>query len=357
MKLAFWTLAFTVRGVERAIYDYACAFEDHVQDAESFIVFPAGCAFAMDIGYHLHHDENIFKQFLHRFRNRMYAYTSTIDLESFLLKNEIEYVYVQKEGRMDAQDIGSPQIKLLTHCAFVADQPHGHKYVAVSEDVFINRSLPGLPRLVVPCIVKPLPSVPVSEVQQARQRFGIHDNDIVIGRHGGFNTFNIPFVPILLNKWMTDHPGHRLVFLFLNTKPMPELEAHNERVKYIQSTHDLYQKALFIDMCDAMLHARTDGESFGLAVAEFAQRGKIVMTYNGVALEPWYYRHHEKVLGNLGWYYSNEKELSQLLDKLNTFDIPHMIRVPRIPPSLSQFTERKVMETFINVFDLPAKMK
>ena len=44
----------------------------------------------------------------------------------------------------------------------------------------------------------------------------------------------------------------------------------------------LYQKykIKFINSCDAMLHGRSLGESFGIACGEFAIRNKPIFTYN-----------------------------------------------------------------------------
>ena len=42
--------------------------------------------------------------------------------------------------------------------------------------------------------------------------------------------------------------------------------------------HTYSEKEAFYRTCDAMLHARRDGETFGLAVAEFSVRNKPVIT-------------------------------------------------------------------------------
>ena len=59
-------------------------------------------------------------------------------------------------------------------------------------------------------------------------------------------------------------------FLFMNT---PEFYIH-PRVIYLSPETNLQKKADFILACDAMLHARSLGESFGLSVAEFLFHGK-----------------------------------------------------------------------------------
>jgi len=44
---------------------------------------------------------------------------------------------------------------------------------------------------------------------------------------------------------------------------------------------DQGEKARFFATCDIMLHARLHGETFGLAVGEFAVLGKPVITFAG----------------------------------------------------------------------------
>ena len=44
---------------------------------------------------------------------------------------------------------------------------------------------------------------------------------------------------------------------------------------------DLNYKVKFINTCDAMIHARAMGETFGLAVAEFSKKNKPVIFVSG----------------------------------------------------------------------------
>jgi len=68
-------------------------------------------------------------------------------------------------------------------------------------------------------------------------------------------------------------------------------------------------KAKFLDTCDAMLHARWHGETFGLAVAEFAVLGKPVITF-AESRE----RAHLEMLGSAGLLYRNRNELRKILE-------------------------------------------
>ena len=48
---------------------------------------------------------------------------------------------------------------------------------------------------------------------------------------------------------------------------------------------DLNKKVEFISSCDAMIHARQMGETFGAAVSEFSIKNKPVITCRGYEVE------------------------------------------------------------------------
>ena len=102
-----------------------------------------------------------------------------------------------------------------------------------------------------------------------------------------------------------------LQFLFLNTDPFTPASAS---VHYLESIVDMDAKEKFFSACDAMIHARHDGESFGLAVAEMSVRNKPVMTYLPPA-SSWSYKTHIRYLGDKGYYYSTVSELDALIDR------------------------------------------
>jgi glycosyltransferase involved in cell wall biosynthesis len=67
------------------------------------------------------------------------------------------------------------------------------------------------------------------------------------------------------------------VFVFAGT----EQWADHPRIRFIKEFHDLQVKSNFINTCDAMIHARSNGESFGLAVAEGLFHNKPVLVWEG----------------------------------------------------------------------------
>jgi hypothetical protein len=149
----------------------------------------------------------------------------------------------------------------------------------------------------------PLPAVPYM-VQLAdakddlRQALEIPAGAVVLGRHGGMTTFNLPWVTDVVRELVDRRRD--VHFVFLNT---PATVQH-PRVHYLAGTHDLVEKRLFINTCDAMLHARAEGETFGLAVAEFSVCNKPVFTWSGS-----YDQSHIEVLGAKGIYYDGPADL------------------------------------------------
>lgn len=64
-----------------------------------------------------------------------------------------------------------------------------------------------------------------------------------------------------------------VVFLFMNTQELWTREdtPPPSNILYLPMTLDEERKSAFIRTCDAMLHARRSGETFGLAIAECAR--------------------------------------------------------------------------------------
>jgi glycosyltransferase involved in cell wall biosynthesis len=149
--------------------------------------------------------------------------------------------------------------------------------------------------------------------ENLRKKLGIPSQAKVFGRHGGWDTFNIPFA----RKVVTDHARLHSEdhFVFLNTEPLRGTEKL-ANVHYLTATVDPLEKAKFLATCDALLHARWHGETFGLAVGEFAVLGKPVITFGGSRE-----RAHLEMLGNRGLTYSNAEELRQRLKKFEPGDV------------------------------------
>ena len=93
---------------------------------------------------------------------------------------------------------------------------------------------------------------------------------------------------------------------FINTEKF----INHDRVIFLENFTD--DKVLkFISTCDAMIHARYHGETFGLAIAEFSAANKPVITFKKSKD-----KEHLKILKDKAILYSNENELNKIFELL-----------------------------------------
>ena len=176
-----------------------------------------------------------------------------------------------KAGRYDGFWV--PGVFNAVHAMFPTGEFHGDAFAFVSP--WVSRVMTGRLDSFVPHWVPRL-----DFGQSLRPSLGIPEGARVFGRHGAKDTFNIPFVQRAVVQHARRCSGDH--FLFLNTEPIPG-SAYLPNIHYLPATYDATEKAAFLASCDAMLHARWHGETFGLAVAEFAVLGKPVLTFEGIS--------------------------------------------------------------------------
>ena len=145
----------------------------------------------------------------------------------------------------------------------------------------------------------------------------------VFGAYAGKTEFNINVVKEVIKETVRKDP--KTFFIFMN---IPEFDNH-PNIKFLPSSYDLIEKSKFVDTCDYMIHARSGGETFGLAISEFSLAGKPVITY-GESGE----RAHIEMLGDYGITYSNPEELKDIFEntqkylKYDDYSIPYLIFSP-----------------------------
>jgi hypothetical protein len=301
------------RGTDVALYDYARCNEELLGN-RSLILCPAQA------------DRRALQRFCERFS--VCLYRSRRDLE-WLLRG-VDLYYVQDHG--DEPPGGRarpPHGRLAVHCVFEARQPHGDVYAAISDWVAEHRGAPGTP--VVPYMVQ----VPDLD-GDLRDELGVPRDATVLGRHGGFETFDIPFVHAAVRAAALERGD--LWFLFLNTRRF----ADHPRIVHLPACIEPERKVAFVNSCDAMLHARAEGETFGLAVAEFSARNKPVITWLGSPD-----RAHIEVLGTKGLYYRDAGSLLRILRAFRPVQGDFDAFSRRFAPAV-------VMQSFARVFGVQA---
>jgi hypothetical protein len=284
MKVAFHSQLLTERGSEGAMLDYA-RLNRSVLGNESLLCLPDRPEFAAN---------PLLKKWREEFE--VIQYQGKNDLGRKLKKDRAEVLYLTKPGPFDGFLV--PGVKNCVHAQFLCDEFHGDAFAYLSQ--WMSRVMTGREDSYVPFYV---PKFETST--NFRKKLGILSGERVFGRHGGWDTFNIPFARRAVAEHATRHRTDH--FLFLNTEPIRGTEKL-KNVHYLAPTIDPEKKAQFLATCDAMLHARWHGETFGLAVGEFAALGKPVITFEGSRE-----RAHLEMLGDRALRYRNRAELEEIL--------------------------------------------
>jgi hypothetical protein len=249
LRLAFHSGHLNERGSDVALWDYA-HFSERLLGHEAIVVVPMGA------------DVSAAAKFTTRFP--VYQYGTRDDLDALLRHERIDVLYTIKYGADDG--LVARACRTVVHCAFTLAEPHGTVYAGVSEWLAgeFGHRYPWVPHVVW------LPDV----AGDLRAELGIPADALVFGRHGGRDQFNLPFAQAVVARVVDARPD--VWFVFLNTDPFC---APHPRIVHLPCTIDLERKARFVATCDAMLHARVQGETFGLAVGEFSLRNKPVLTW------------------------------------------------------------------------------
>jgi len=287
MKIIWHSNQLSFRGTEVGLYNYADA-ADRILGYTSYIACPR---------------QTSTLEALDKFKDRfeVILYSNLEELEQFARQENVDWTFWIKYGTNDGRLLKST--KNFVQAVFNVNQPHGDVYAYISEWLSLeNNNAPYLPRI-----------IHTPEVRSNYREFlNIPQDALVIGRHGGKDTFNLPWVYPAIKNALDKRAD--LYFLFLNTTPF----INHPRVTYLEPTYELERKAGFINTCDAMIHAREDGESFGQAIAEFLALDKPVITTLKCRDQ-----NHKYVLKDKGIYYNNEQELENILTTFTPTNYPY----------------------------------
>lgn len=284
MKIAFHTNHLGIAGTEVAVFDYAYHNQTLLGN-ESIIISKNNPE---------QDNPEIVKKFKKHFA--VIQYNSFSEVEKTLIDNNVDVFYVIKSGENDG--IISRSKKTVIHVVFGQTyQPHGNVYAYISE--WLSKQMffgihPWVPHMI---------NLP-DEEDNYRQKLNIPNDALVFGRYGSYYTFDIPFVKDIVIEIAQQRKD--IYFLFANTEPFGNLP----NIIYLDTIADLSEKVKFINTCDAMLHARTRGETFGIACGEFSIKNKPVITY-GFSPE----KCHLDILKDKAIVYYNFSDLRKILNE------------------------------------------
>ncbi len=326
MKIAFHSNQLGLRGSEVALYDYA-HFNEELLGNQSIIVSPRDGA----------HSPLAVEKFKARFE--VIFYDSPSELEGIVKKHAIDVFYFIKSGRDDG--LQAPGCKNVVHAVFKHYYPHGDVYAYVSR--WLAEKMSGGKSPFVPHMIS-LPEVD----GDLRSELSIPADAEVYGSYGGEDSFDVKCAVDAVLKAASD-PDSKKVFLFMNTRmkistPFQYFRLKralaSRRIIYLPGTAEAEQKVKFINTCDAMIHARVSGETFGIAIGEFAYLGKPVITYYHPRTKD---QCHYEILDKAGNYYSSRRELLRLIARK-----PHALKL--CEKYRQEFNPQSVMQRFNDVF-------
>ena len=297
MKIAFHSYQLGDRGTEICLYKYA-KYNQEILGNESVIISTSSRPTPSLDRFKNEFDTILYPEVWKNHKHNSHLKSA---LEKIVSDKKIDAFYAIKGGEDD--DFMPENCKRLAHCIFRMDEPHGDVYAGVCR--YISDKHGGVHPYVYHIIEKECPD----ENTDLRSELGIPEDAIVLGRHGGADTFNLGFVYHPIVKSLLENK--KLYFLFLNTNKF----YNHERIIHLPWTMNPQEKAQFVNTCDAMIHARFDGEIFSLATAEFSVRNKPIITWDGHS--PHYDRGHIEVFKDKAFYYKDGDELFELLKNID----------------------------------------
>ena len=292
MKIILHDNSLSLRGTSIALYDYAFYLKE---------LYNHECFIAYDIN-HGTNDQKVIQKFKQKFE--VFGYSDFTDINTFIQNTQSDIYYAIKAGEHDGKH--PLNIKTCVHAVFPcsSEHIHGDVYAFVSpwlSQHCSNNITPFVPHMV---------NLPNTN-EHYRVQLSIPNDAIVFGRYGGLETFDINFAHQVVSSILTTTTN--IYFLFCNTYKFID---HPNAI-FVNNTASLLEKVKFINTCDALLHARHRGETFGLTIAEFMSKNKPVFTYSG-SVE----KNHYLLLDNQGVLYDNSEDL---YCKIKQF-IPHSVR-------------------------------
>lgn len=293
MKILFHENELNYRGTSIALYDYA-DFNEKYLGNESLIIYDKNCK-----TNHIAGIEKFKKRF------QVFEYEDFSEVDEIIRKNNVELFYAIKNG--DNDGVISKECKTAVHSVFKHYEPHGDIYAYVSEWLsheMTNGKSPFVPHMV---------NFEQQIHDDLRTELDIPKEAKVFGYFGGAQSFNIKFAQQTAKKIASKYKDIYFIFMGVDTFVKKKWwKALPKNIIFLPANSDVIYKQKFINTCNALLHARERGETFGITVAEFALKGKPIITF-GDSPE----KAHIQELKDKGYYYHNEKELENLILESN----------------------------------------
>jgi GR25 family glycosyltransferase involved in LPS biosynthesis len=315
IKIGFHTNQLSERGTEIALFDYAY-YNEKFYNNKSIIFYKEN-----------NKENNIevinkFKQYF-----KCYGYTDFEEVNEIIEKNKINYLYSIISGEIGSCKLTNKCPNLL-HAVFTVE-PHGDKYTTVSKYLSekFNNTVDYIPHMI--NLVK--------KDGNWRDKLFIPNDAVVLGRYGGFLQFNIMYVYEAIRDIL--NIDENIYFLFANTQKFYE----HPRIIYLDKIINTDEKINFINTCDAMIHGRLEGETFGLAVGEFSMLNKPVITNLSLDCIA-----HIDILGNRCLLYNDYETVMNIFKDIRT-----QINIRQDWNAYNDYKPETVMKKFMTTYNIP----
>ena len=305
--IGFHSNQLSERETEIALYDYA-NYNEKILNNKSIIFYkgdsPNNCI-------------EIINKFSSRFT--CYSYENFNDIDNIIINENINILYNIKHGIIDDQIVKN--CPCVIHDISIS-QPYGYKYAVLHDS--INKKY-NTNTNVVPYMI----DMPECN-ENLREKLKIPSEAIVLGCYGSFMQFDLEAIKEYLNN------NNNIYFLFTNTFYFFE----NKNIIYLDKIIDKYEKAKFINTCDAIIYEISEHEIFSLSVGEFSFYNKPVITTRSSIKDI-----HLEILKEKVIIYNNKEELLNIFNTIN-------IQIKKYDDwnSYKEYTPQNVMNIFYNVF-------
>ena len=285
VKIAFHDNQLGERGTTVAVFDYAY-YNKHILGNESIIMYD---------GTDKRNVKDVIEKFRKEFKLRPYDNWSK-DADRILSEEKCDIIYMLKAGGWDGKMANPSICKTAVHCVFTAGQPHGHVYSVIAPWVSNNNNkFPFVPHMI------SLPDIK----EDMRKELNIPVDAIVLGRHGGYEQFNISFALTTIEE--IAQKNKNIYFLLVNTKKFCK---DLPNIIHLDKIVNLEKKVKFINTCDGMMWARQGGEVFSLSQGEFCSKNKPIICMDTKVSGG---RGHVHLLGDKAMWYHDSDSLKKIL--------------------------------------------
>lgn len=337
-RLLFHANQLSERGTEVALYDYAHFFET-LGFGVSYIASNRG---STTVGQ---------SKFEARFPGRVFLLDNVpgpsrdnpnpdVTFASLAADLQLDAIYTIQAGT--EFDFRMPEsltavMRFMVHGVFGSSAKSSYHAVAAISPIVADVGVPVVGHMV-------YANEPATSIVSLRKDLEIHDTTKVFCRHGGGGTFSIGFAREAVCKHARTFP-HDL-FLLLGTDAVA-CDVNVPNIRHLPTNTGLLYKQRFLKSCNACLHGREDGETFGLAIAECSIAGLPVITYGQ---PPQRANAHLVMQKDLAIKYNSADDLEKILSSFNVS--AHQELSSQYQAIYSAYSPDAVMSDFLEKFEI-----